>query len=488
MNLDKAAGRDLTAQIVGASPEDTLGFSIATGNVNGDARDDLIISARLATPSGRERAGVVYVFYGNNLAAKNVYQLTQPAGTYGETRILGDQAFDVTGQSVACGDINGDGVDDMIIGAAGADASGGSETGAVFVIHGIRNGKVGTAALTGSTLNLNPNRNGVNVAVLGEGLQDRFGYGAESGADVDRNGFADFAASAFTNDHEDPQVDDDSEYAIAVFGRGTAVTAQRTLRMRNGVIDLKGVGGRLSPVMRTWMSFDGGQGIGSAISNATVTLTRNDAGLGNLMGGRTSRIADARWQLVVSRQNYTQAQLRFQYLDSEIAGMNENRLTVLQANSLSGPWTKPVQSVNTLANTISTEVGDFNHFVIVDAVAVVQASPSPLNFQKKHIALGAKILPLTLTNNGQASLTFTKPFDFGGANRADFSVVGTQDLSPLPPGGSRVVQIAFDPSTLGQKIARFRAYTNDPDSATLLVDLRGEGVNQTAAGNWTKFE
>lgn len=359
INLNLSAGRQLTAQFVGGESEDTLGFSLAAGNLNSDAFDDLVLSARLASPQAVDRAGSVYIFYGNDLAVNQTYQLSTAPGTYNETRIHGSDAEDLTGHSTAVSDINGDGVDDIILGLPGGDPGGRSAAGEVYLIYGVASGKIGVPAGNGSLLSLAPDKNGVDVAVLGDNTQDRFGYGGEAGGDLDRNGFAEFAASAFTDDHEDPELDNAVEYAATVFGSGSAGVAQRRIRLQNGAIMRKPVGGRLSPVMRTWLSFDGGTG-----SSVIVTLTRNKTAISNLSNDNPDLIAPLYWRVQVNRTGYTAAQVHFQYLDSEITGLTESRLKLFQAPALSGPWTTPPQTLDANKNTIQANVNSFAYFAI----------------------------------------------------------------------------------------------------------------------------
>ena len=52
--------------ILGAEPEDELGFSVASGDVNGDGMDDIIGGALLADgpDNARPDAGEAYVIFG----------------------------------------------------------------------------------------------------------------------------------------------------------------------------------------------------------------------------------------------------------------------------------------------------------------------------------------------------------------------------------------------------------------------------------------
>lgn len=479
LDMANAADRDLVAQFLGAMSEDSLGFSLDAGNLDGDRQEDLVISARLATPAGRSRAGIAYVFYGADLSAGQTYDLSQSPGTYGETQVWGDDSEDVTGYSVAVSDINGDGYDDIVLGVPGADPPGGQEAGAVYAIY-TGAAKLGTPALSGSILSLDPSRNGVDVAVLGGDAQDRFGFGGEAGGDMDRNGFADFAASAYTDDYEDPQVDDAIEYATVVFGQGSAASAQRTVGLPDGSLAWKGIGGRLSPVLRTWLAFDGGQAASGAVSAVQATLTRSSSGIAGLFDAMPGNILPVQWHLDVNRAGYASAQLRLQYLDSELGALDELNLRLFQAPALSGPWTSPPQTFDYDANTVEATVSGFSYFALVSGIPELDASPRPLEFGDWDVDNGQTVLSVTYVNRGTAILNFTGASDLAGTDIADFSIVGgieSIDTSPMAPGEERQFQAAFDPTTPGEKIARIRLRTDDPNTPLFQVTFRGTGID-----------
>ncbi|HKY04024.1 MAG TPA: FG-GAP repeat protein, partial [Blastocatellia bacterium] len=149
---------DADILILGAAAEDHLSGNgapngtdlsraraIATGDFNNDGAADIIIGAPdadvvIAQPAEtRTDAGTVYIIFGRTTP------FTSPIDTsvVGQTsiRILGREAGDRLGFAVAAGDVNGDDIDDIIIGAPGADFNDTTRvnTGAVFVIHGAAN-------------------------------------------------------------------------------------------------------------------------------------------------------------------------------------------------------------------------------------------------------------------------------------------------------------------------------------------------------------
>ena len=77
----------------------------------------------------------------------SIIELSSLDGTDG-FKINGEAASDYSGRSVAsAGDINGDGYEDLIIGARGADPNG-SDSGATYVVFGTSSGFDATLELS----------------------------------------------------------------------------------------------------------------------------------------------------------------------------------------------------------------------------------------------------------------------------------------------------------------------------------------------------
>ena len=96
---------------------DQSGRSVsAAGDINGDGIDDIIIGADNADPNGNN-SGESYVVFGSASGFGAALELSALDGTNGFV-INGIDADDRSGTSVsAAGDVNGDGIDDIIIGA-----------------------------------------------------------------------------------------------------------------------------------------------------------------------------------------------------------------------------------------------------------------------------------------------------------------------------------------------------------------------------------
>ncbi len=108
--------------------------SAPAGDFNGDGRPDLVIGAPLFDYLGRADSGAVYVVFGSATPSPTVD--LNALGSRG-FRIGGSAAGDRAGQAVAGGkDVNGDGFDDIVIGAPAADFNLREGSGSVYVVFG----------------------------------------------------------------------------------------------------------------------------------------------------------------------------------------------------------------------------------------------------------------------------------------------------------------------------------------------------------------
>ncbi len=124
-------------QVTGAAGNDGLGISVAgAGDFNGDGRSDLIVGALFADNNSRSSSGSAYVIYGEQAADPTDVNLATGSATRW-MRIDGASANDRTGASAAGdGDINGDGRDDVLVGAPLADGGGRSDSGSAYAVYG----------------------------------------------------------------------------------------------------------------------------------------------------------------------------------------------------------------------------------------------------------------------------------------------------------------------------------------------------------------
>ncbi|HYE45769.1 MAG TPA: cadherin domain-containing protein [Caulobacter sp.] len=194
-NLDLSSLNGSNGFVVrGGAASDGLGFAVsAAGDLNNDGVADLVVSARDADPSGLSGAGKTYVLFGKTSAFSASIDVGAINGTNGFT-LSGAAAGDASGLSIAAaGDLNNDGIADLIVGAGGADPGGRANAGAAYVLFGKTGG-------FGTNINLSA-LNGTNgFTIHGIDAGDTAGWSVASAGDLNADGIDDVAIGALYGD------------------------------------------------------------------------------------------------------------------------------------------------------------------------------------------------------------------------------------------------------------------------------------------------
>ncbi|MBF0163883.1 MAG: FG-GAP repeat protein [Magnetococcales bacterium] len=218
--------------IRGVEKHDHAGVSVSSaGDINGDGYADLIIGAdRVDSAPGNvtdDRFGAAYVVYGKAGGFGTVIDLSTLSGTSG-FKLFGTAAYDYSGFSVAsAGDVNGDGLDDMLVGAFKANSNGKTYSGAAFVVFGktgLFDSQVDLSALTGA--------NGFRISGLANG--DYLGTSVASAGDFNGDGFDDIVIGAPGAPLAFPGSYSASGSAYIVYGKGSGFAAAVDLATLGG--------------------------------------------------------------------------------------------------------------------------------------------------------------------------------------------------------------------------------------------------------------
>ena len=146
LNIFELLGGDGTDGFAVQSAYGTYAGAAAAGagDIDGDGIDDLIISADVEDSGGLDRSGAAYVLFGCGSQCPtedlDLQSLRQGDGSIGFA-INGIAAGDRLGTDVAVnGDVNGDGVNDILLEAAFADPGGRLDAGQAYVVFGRADG------------------------------------------------------------------------------------------------------------------------------------------------------------------------------------------------------------------------------------------------------------------------------------------------------------------------------------------------------------
>lgn len=180
----------------------TLGYSVASGDFNGDGRSDVAVGA-----PGNEGVYVVYGYDAGLYGDLDVDALSPGQGY----RVISGSTGDAFGRALSsAGDFNADGIDDLLVGAYLSDRSG-PDAGAVWLLKG--------SATDRPSWDLSAAASGSFVSIVGGSPGDQFGRSVSAG-DFNGDGFTDLVLGAPLADYGAS----DAGFLLVLTGAGYGTT------------------------------------------------------------------------------------------------------------------------------------------------------------------------------------------------------------------------------------------------------------------------
>jgi len=172
-------------RLEGVSAGDGAGTTLASvGDFNGDGFGDFVVGAFASDSQGKCNIGRAYLVYGKAADMPLSSSLGGIAGAKG-AQIVGVNANDGFGVAVhGAGDVNGDGLSDLVVGSTGADPNG-SDSGEAYVIYGQ------TGSINGTLSAAN-----ADIRIEGFAANDSLGASVSGIGDFNGDGFGDLLVGA----------------------------------------------------------------------------------------------------------------------------------------------------------------------------------------------------------------------------------------------------------------------------------------------------
>lgn len=534
LDLQIKGGSGASLTVYGASEDDLIasGAALLAVDVNGDGIDDLIIG----TPGGdgpnesrkgvanEKGAGEVYIVFGRPFFEPE-RDLAVQGGDGADVTIYGASVGDnlSSGGSLAAGDVNKDGLADILLGAGLADGPGDerSEAGEAYIILGRTTFPlVLDLAIQGA--------GGADVTIQGAGIGDNLALGGSlTMADFNRDGHSDLLLGAFNADGPAEERNNAGE-AYVIFGRSALPT---TLDLAApDAADVRLLGASTDDRLTIDRSFFAGDVSGDGVPDLIVGTPRGDGpaearfnagevsvvlGIGVPIIGPEIDVQEPSTPLADGGGRYFGAVLlnnigtrTFTVLNSgtealtglgvAISGADADDFQADRANlppvlqpGESGTFTITFQPTTLGARLAQmqilsddedespydirlTGIGAAPELVIEQPAGTPLPSGSERDYGEVASPGYSKTLNFTFKNIGTADLEGLVA-SLAGTEAADYSFPALAS-DTLPPGQSMTVAVTFAPGELGRRSGELRVYSSVSPDVPYVIRLTGTGV------------
>ncbi len=437
---------------------DLFGSSVAgIGDLDGDGLPDLVVGAQRDDTGGTNRGAAYVLFMNSDGKAKSSVKIA--SATNGGPTLANRDYF---GSSVASiGDLDGDGVSDLAVGASGDD-TGGYNNGAVRILFMNANGTVKATTKIASATNGGPTL----------ALFDYFGSSVAGIGDLDGDGVADIAAGATGDDTGGSNRG--AAHVLLMNANGTVKSTIKLASGTNGIpalVNTDSFGRSIAAIGDQDADGVTDLAIGASLDDTGAT----DAGalyvvLMNATGDAkaTKKIASATngGPTLGSNQRFGSSIAYFGTLDGDtagdlIVGAPRNDTGLIDAGAVYTLFLNPATpEIDVVGNGVSITDGD--------------VTPSTADFTDFGTTSTSVTRTFTVNNLGNfpLSLTGTPIVSITGTNAADFAVT-TLPTSPVAVSGSTTFQITFTPSATGLRTAMVSIATNDANENPFDFAIQG---------------
>jgi hypothetical protein len=239
--------------------------------------------------------------------------------------------------------------------------------------------------------------------------------------------------------------------ASVTFSPSTVGPKSATLQIDGDSVALSGTGAQPVVVQPTDIPF-GDQHVGTTSPTQPVTVTNNQ--------GQAITVN-------VSNGNPADYNVNASDCAGHQLGGNGQACTILVAFS---PTASGQQN-----GTLTVE-GQTVQLTGLGTAAVIAASPGSLAFGNQPLFTQSATRTVTVTNNGNESMTVGAP-TLSGPGFDQFAISdGCQPVSPIPPGGHCSVTVQFTPSSTGAQDAALQVNSPNATNSPQPVQLHGTGT------------